>query len=78
MKVQHPIKTQLRHRVTQTMSTIDSEGFKRGAPEVPPLCRETQSLEQQMLNAPLLVFQRGESKAPPHLHGNNRDFEKFN
>ena len=25
----------------------------RGAPEVPPLCRETQSLGQQMLNAPL-------------------------
>ena len=24
-----------------------------GAPEVPPLCRETQSLGQQMLNAPL-------------------------
>ena len=24
----------------------------RGAPEVPPLCRETQSLGQQMLNAP--------------------------
>ena len=25
----------------------------RGAPEVPPLCRETQSLGQQMLKAPL-------------------------
>ena len=25
----------------------------RGAPEVPPLCRETQSLGQQMLNAPV-------------------------
>ena len=25
----------------------------RGSPEVPPLCRETQSLGQQMLNAPL-------------------------
>ena len=25
----------------------------RGAPEVPPLCRETQSLGQQMLTAPL-------------------------
>ena len=24
-----------------------------GAPEVPPLCRETQSLGQQMLNAPV-------------------------
>ena len=24
----------------------------RGAPEVPPLCRETQSLGQQMLDAP--------------------------
>ena len=32
-------------------STIDSEGLK-GSPEVPPLCRETQSLGQQMLNAP--------------------------
>ena len=25
----------------------------RGAPEVPPLCRETQCLGQQMLNAPV-------------------------
>ena len=25
----------------------------RGAPEVPPLCRETQSLRQQMLNVPV-------------------------
>ena len=25
----------------------------RGAPEVPPLCRETESLGQQMLNAPV-------------------------
>ena len=28
----------------------------RGAPEVPPLCRETQSLGQQMLNAPVSEF----------------------
>ena len=27
----------------------------RGAPEVPPLCRETQSLGQQMLNAPVSI-----------------------
>ena len=27
----------------------------RGAPEVPPLCRETQSLGQQMLNTPFGV-----------------------
>ena len=33
-------------------STIDSEGFK-GALKVPPLCRETQSLGQQMLKEPL-------------------------
>ena len=36
----------------RVQSTIDSEGFK-GAPEVPPLCRETQSLGQQMLNTPV-------------------------
>ena len=34
----------------RTLSTL--RGL-RGAPEVPPLCRETQSLGQQMLNAPL-------------------------
>ena len=31
----------------------------RGAPEVPPLCRETQSLGQQMLNAPVAIVARG-------------------
>ena len=31
----------------------------RGAPEVPPLCRETQSLGQQMLNAPVGISLRG-------------------
>ena len=35
-------------------STIVFEGFK-GAPEVPPLCRETQSLGQQMLNKPFSI-----------------------
>ena len=33
-------------------STIDSEGFKGGTRGA-PLCRETQSLGQQMLNAPV-------------------------
>ena len=37
-------------RGVYTESTIVSEGL-RGAPEVPPLCRETQSLGQQMLDA---------------------------
>ena len=35
---------------TRALSTL--RGL-RGAPEVPPLCRETQSLGQQMLNAPV-------------------------
>ena len=35
-------------------STIDSEGFK-GALKVPPLCRETQSLGQQMFQHLLSV-----------------------
>ena len=36
------------------ISTIDPEGFKGGT-EVPPLCRETQSLGQQMLKEPLSI-----------------------
>ena len=38
------------HIALRALSTL--RGL-RGAPEVPPLCRETQSLGQQMLNAPL-------------------------
>ena len=37
-----------------TFAVRESASFGiMGAPEVPPLCRETQSLGQQMLNAPL-------------------------
>ena len=35
----------------KTIITLSSLRGLRGAPEVPPLCRETQSLGQQMLNA---------------------------
>ena len=42
-------KTQVAKKV-RALSTL--RGL-RGAPEVPPLCLETQSLGQQMLNAPV-------------------------
>ena len=37
----------------QGRRALSSQRGLKGAPEVPPLCRETQSLGQQMLNAPL-------------------------
>ena len=44
----------LKHlRVDSTLKALSSLRGLRGAPEVPPLCRETQSLGQQMLNAPV-------------------------
>ena len=39
-------------RVDSALRALSSLGGLMGAPEVPPLCRETQSLGQQMLNAP--------------------------
>ena len=36
-------------RDDSALRTLSSLGGLRGAPEVPPLCRETQSLGQQML-----------------------------
>ena len=39
-------------RVDSALKTLSSLRGLRGAPEVPPLCRETQSLGQHMLNAP--------------------------
>ena len=45
-----PLKTLRDDSALRTLSTL--RGLK-GAPEVPPLCRETQSLGQQMLKAPL-------------------------
>ena len=40
-------------RVDSALRALSSPRGLRGAPEVPPLCRETQSLGQQMLNAPV-------------------------
>ena len=40
-------------RVDSALRALSSLGGLRGAPEVLPLCRETQSLGQQMLNAPV-------------------------
>ena len=45
-----PLKPPRDDSVLRALSTL--RGL-RGAPEVPPLCRETQSLGQQMLNAPV-------------------------
>ena len=40
-------------RVDSALKALSTLGGLRGAPEVPPLCRETQSLGQQMLKEPL-------------------------
>ena len=40
-------------RVDSVLRALSSLRGIRGAPEVPPLCRETQSLGQQILNAPV-------------------------
>ena len=40
-------------RVDSALRALSTLRGLRGAPEVPPLCRETQSLGQQMLNAPV-------------------------
>ena len=40
-------------RDDSALRALSTLGGLRGAPEVPPLCRETQSLGQQMLNAPV-------------------------
>ena len=40
-------------RVDSALKALSTLRGLRGASEVPPLCRETQSLGQQMLNAPL-------------------------
>ena len=39
-------------RVDSALRALSTLRGLRGAHEVPPLCRETQSLGQQMLNAP--------------------------
>ena len=41
------------HRDDSAIRALSSLRGLKGVPEVPPLCRETQSLGQQMLNAPL-------------------------
>ena len=40
-------------RVDSALRALSTLRGLRGAPGVPPLCRETQSLGQQMLNAPV-------------------------
>ena len=40
-------------RVDSALRALSTLRGLRGAPEVPPLCRETQSLGQQILNAPV-------------------------
>ena len=40
-------------RVDSALRTLSTLRGLRGAPDVPPLCRETQSLGQQMLKEPL-------------------------
>ena len=40
-------------RVDSALRALSTVRGLRGAPEVPPLCRETQSVGQQMLNAPV-------------------------
>ena len=40
----------------------------RGAPEVPPLCRETQSLGQQMLNAPIGINGLNPTEKIPEMY----------
>ena len=42
-------------RVDSALRALSTLRGLRGAPEVPPLCRETQSLGQQMLNAPVSI-----------------------
>ena len=56
----------------------------RGVPEAPPLCRETQSLGQQMLNAPvginglnILINHSIEMCASPHIFSNSLSFLVF-
>ena len=41
-----------RGKVDSALRALSTLRGLRGAPEVPPLCRETQSLGQQMLNTP--------------------------
>ena len=40
-------------RVDSVLRALSTLRGLMGAPELPPLCRETQSLGQQMLNAPV-------------------------
>ena len=51
-----------------SMRALSSLRGLRGAPEVPPLCRETQSLGQHMLNAPF-----GINGLMPMLDGTGTD-----
>ena len=40
-------------RVDSALRALSTLRGLRGAPDAPPICRETQSLGQQMLNAPV-------------------------
>ena len=42
-------------RVDSALRALSTLRGLRGAPEVPPLCRETQSLGQHMLKAPVSI-----------------------
>ena len=53
-----PLFQHVLSEILRSLPIVLSEHYRlwgglRGAPEVPPLCRETQSLGQQMLNAPV-------------------------
>ena len=56
-------------RVDSALRALSTLRGLRGAPEVPPLCRETQSLGQQMLNAPFGI--NGLILVLQHQRGNN-------
>ena len=68
-------------RVDSALRAQSSLRGSRGAPEVPPLCRETQSLGQQILNAPvginglIIVLSKGGDHLPcVHTHLPGQDF----
>ena len=51
-------------RNDSALRTLSSLRGLRGSPEVPPLCRETQSLGQQMLNAPVGINGLNDMQTP--------------
>ena len=53
MKIELQVERLYTLRDDSALRALSTLRGLRGAPEVPPLCRETQSLGQQMLNAPV-------------------------